>query len=394
MFVKIIVATPILFDKTSPFNHLFGDILASLVTNGHQVKRLLAVENEISDDQTFGLATENVPVKRKAAAHGNIITRYINDSLCNFRMAGKIRRSGADILFEDASYSSHFAVRAAKRAGMQVVTMLQDVWPDNAVQSGLLSEGSLLYRFFEYFQRYVYKRSDRLICISDDMKAFLVSKGVPEEKISVIYNWGYSDETVAISWEENAFVKKYDLSPDTFYAIYAGNIGRMQNLELVVEAAALLQEKKDIRFLIIGTGAREENIRQMVAEKGLKNVEFLPFQPSELATSVYSAAGVNLIPLVKGGTKSALPSKTGVVLSCGRPAIFTFGEGTTFSNMLEESGAGISVDPEDPGKLASAIEKLASERSSDPEPAYGVFRKYFTRSKNMQKYCDIITGDM
>lgn len=392
--MKIVVATPILFDKTSPFNHLFQDILASLVNNGHQVNRILAVENEISDAQTFGLATENIPVKRKAAAHGNIITRYINDSLTNYRMAKKIRRSGADILFEDASYSSHFAVRAAKRKGMQVVTMLQDVWPDNAVQSGLLSEGSLLYRFFEHFQKYVYKRSDRLICISDDMKAFLVSKGVPAEKISVIYNWGYSDETVSIPWEENAFVKKYDLSPDTFYAVYAGNIGRMQNLELVVNAAEQLQTRKDIRFLIIGTGAREEAIRQMVEEKKMENVEFLPFQPSELATSVYSAAGVNLIPLVKGGTKSALPSKTGVVLSCGKPAIFTFGEGTVFSNMLEESGAGISVDPEDPGKLAAAIARLAKNPSCDPEPAYSVFRKLFTRSTNMQKYCDVITGDL
>ncbi len=394
MFVKITVATPILFDPTSPFNHLFGDILASLTQNGHSVTRLLAVENEIQDEQLFGLATENIPVKRKVAAHGNIITRYINDSLTNFRMARKIKSTGADILFEDASYSSHFAVRAAKRAGMQVVTMLQDVWPDNAVQSGLLREGSLLYRFFEFFQQYVYKHSDRLICISDDMKAFLVSKGVPAEKISVIYNWGYSDDTVSINWEENAFVKKYDLSRDKFYAVYAGNIGRMQNLELVVEAAELLQKQENIRFLIIGTGAREENIRQMVAEKGLSNVEFLPFQPSQLATSVYSAAGVNLIPLVKGGTKTALPSKTGVVLSCGRPAIFTFGEGTTFGAMLEESGAGMSVDPEDPKKLASAIEKIAEERSSDPEPAYGVFRKLFTRSTNMQKYCDIITGEL
>lgn len=392
--MKIVVATPILFDRTSPFNHLFGDILRGLVENGHTVTRIVAVEESISPEQLFGLATDNIPVKRKAAAHGNIITRYINDSLTNFRMASMLRRTGAEVLFEDASYSSHFAVRAAKRAGMQVVTMLQDVWPDNAVQSGLLREGAFLYRFFQFFQQYVYKHSDRLICISDDMKAFLVSKGVPAEKISVIYNWGYSDDVVSIPWEENAFVKKYDLSPDVFYPVYAGNIGRMQNLELVVEAAQMLQEKKDIRFLIIGTGAREEAIRQMAEEKGLTNIDFLPFQPAELATSVYSAAGVNLIPLVKGGTKTALPSKTGVVLSCGRPAIFTFGEGTTFGNLLEETGAGTSVDPEDPNKLAAAIEKLAEEKPSDPEPAYGVFRKLFTRSVNMKEYCKIITGEM
>ena len=97
--------------------------------------------------------------------------------------------------------------------------MLQDVWPDNAVQSGLIKQGGLLYRFFEAWQRYVYKRADKLICISDDMKEFIVSKGVEEQKIKVIYNWGYSDDTVNIPWEENKFVKKYDLGRD--FAVYA-----------------------------------------------------------------------------------------------------------------------------------------------------------------------------
>lgn len=119
--------------------------------------------------------------------------------------------------------------------------MLQDVWPDNAAQSHLISEGSLLYKYFEMWQKSVYKNADKLICISDDMKDFIVSKGVNADKIEVIYNWGYSDDVVDIPWEENEFVKKYNLSRDKFYAIYAGNIGKMQNVEIVVNAAKELQ---------------------------------------------------------------------------------------------------------------------------------------------------------
>ena len=308
-------------------------------------------------------------------------------------MSRRIRKLQADVLFEDACYSSHFTVRAAKRRGMQVVTMLQDVWPDNAVQSGLIREGSLLYRFFEYFQQCVYKNSDRLICISDDMKAFLVSKGIPEEKIAVIYNWGYTDETVSIPWEENAFVKKYALSSDCFYPTYAGNIGRMQNVELVLQAAQLLQSRQDICFLIVGSGARSEAMQQLAENMELKNVQFLPFQPTELATSVYSAAGVNLIPLVPGGVKTALPSKTGVVLSCGRPAIFTFGSDTAFAELLNRTGGGVSVDPEDPQALANAILEQADHKQFDPQATYSFFKEYFTRKKNVTRYVDVISGE-
>ena len=390
--MKIVIATPILYDKTSPFNHLFRDILEGLTQKGHQLTRLVAVENTQDSDYTMGLSMDYIPVKRKTADHGNIITRYIKDSLTAFRMSRKIKKIQADVLFEDACYSSHFTVRAAKRRGMQVVTMLQDVWPDNAVQSGLLAEGSLLYRFFEYFQQYVYKNSHRLICISDDMKAFLVSKGVPEEKITVIYNWGYTDETVDIPWEENAFVKKYDLSPDMFYPIYAGNIGRMQNVELVLQAAQRLQDRQDIRFLVIGAGACSNAIRAMAEEMELTNVQFLPFQPSELATSVYSAAGVNLIPLVPGGVKTALPSKTGVVLSCGRPAIFAYGSDCAFAQMLPPGGCSCA-DPADPDVLAQQIADLAQRKAYDRESIYGVFRAHFTRGNNVARYVATITGE-
>lgn len=391
--MKIVIATPILFDKTSPFNHLFHDILEGFLQAGHRVTRLVAVESETDTGYDLGIssdAMEYVPVKRKAAEHGNIITRYIKDSLTNWKMAGELRKvKDADVLFEDVSYSSWLAVRAAKKKGLRVVAMLQDVWPDNAVQSGLLREGSLLYRFFEFFQRYVYKNADRIVCISDDMKAFIAFKGVPEEKISVIYNWGYTDDIVEIPWNENAFVKKFDLQKDLFYAIYAGNIGRMQNVELVLKAAERLQSEEKIKFLIIGAGAREAQIKQMAKEMELSNVTFLPFQPAELATSIYSAAGVNLIPLVPGGVKTALPSKTGVCLSCGQPIVFAFGEDCRFAQTVAAHSAGMCVSAKDPAEMADAIRSLAM---ADQKKEYHLFHEKFVKVKNVEDYVGAING--
>ena len=390
--MRIVISTPILYEQNSPFNHLFRDILEGLLKQGHQVTRLVAVDDGENTDYTMGLGMDYIPVKRPRADHGNIITRYLIDSLTNFRMARMLRKIHGDVLFEDVSYSSHFVVRAAKRNGMKVVSMLQDIWPDNAVQSGLVGEGGALYRYFEFFQRYVYRRSDRIVCISDDMKAFMVSKGIPQEKISVVYNWGYDDETIQIPWDENSFVKKYALSRDLFYAVYAGNIGRMQNVELILQAADHLRQRQDIRFLIIGAGARKEQIQSMAEEMNLKNVEFLPFQSAELATSVYSAAGVNLIPLVPGGVKTALPSKTGVVLSCGRPTIFAFGQDCVFSRLITGTGC-VCVDPSAPRELAEQIALCADQENFDNSGIYELFLHHFTREKNIAQYVRLISGE-
>ncbi len=388
--MKIVIATPILYAPNSPFNHLMKDILQGLLDAGHSITRIVATDD--LQDTSYKMGLEDIhyiPVLRKKAEHGNIIKRYLSDTLTNRKMAKLIKKSSADVLFEDVSYSSCWSIWAAKRKKMQIVSMFQDVWPDNAVQSGLIGQDSLVYKFFSFWQKPVYKHSDRFICISDDMKAFVATKGADPEKISVIYNWGYTDDTVNIPWEENAFVKKYDLSPDIFYPIYAGNIGRMQNVELILRAAAQLKDRKDIQFLIIGEGARLDAIHQMAQDLSLSNATFLPFQPSELATAVYSAAGANLIPLVPDGVKTALPSKTGVCLSCGQPIVFCFGNDCNFSQVAQNYHAGLCVSAEDPAELANAIATLAND--PHPEKQYGLFLDRFVKANNVKAYVGVIT---
>lgn len=388
--MKIAIATPTLYESVSPYNHLFSDILEGFLSAGYSVVRYAACRSESDTDFTYGLdAVEHHRCVRKESGRGNIISRYLRDSFTAFSEARGVRKSDADVLFEDVSYCSHFFVRAAARRGMKIVAMVQDVWPDNAVQTGLIRKGGLLYRFFESVQRYVYRKADRIVCISDDIRAFLIEKGIPAEKIEVIYNWGYGDAPVSIPWEENRFVQKYGLSKDRFYAVYAGNIGRMQNVGLVAEAAALLQADEKIRFLIVGDGVKRDEISAAV--KDMPNVTMLPMQPQSLAEHVYSAAGVNLIPLQPGGAKTAMPSKTAVILSCGRPTVFCFGADASFTGRLGQYPGCESVDPGDAQALADAIRAMKNAPKTDGPAA--LFVELFTRSKNIARYADAVRFD-
>lgn len=388
------MTTPILYDPTSPFNHLLKDMLNGWLADGHEIVRIVACESAADTGYTMGILSDAltyIRVKRKKKNKGHIFQRYLADMLTNIRMAWKMRHiKDADILFEDVSYSSFWSVRMAKKKHMRVISMLQDVWPDNAVQSGLIAPQSLMYRYFEYWQKYVYRRSDTIICISEDMKAFIQSKGVVGKKIEVIYNWGYSDKPVHIAWDDNRFVQKYALEKNVFYAVYAGNIGRMQNVEVVVRAAEELRDHPALHFLIVGGGVRRDAVAQMIEEKGLDNVTLLPLQPSGLAADIYAAASVNLIPLVPGGVKTALPSKTGVILSCGQPVVVCVDPQSGFARMIETSGAGIAVGPDDYKTLAKTIVGLAKKQTIRREDVHACFQHHFSRRRNVQRYSAVM----
>lgn len=396
--MKIVIVTPILFDKSSPFNHLFKDMIEAWLAEGHEITRIVACES--LDDDGYKMRIESdkikyVPVVRKKAKKSNVISRYISDTLANIKMARKIKKiNGAEILIEDVCYCSHWSVKKAKKKKMKVVALLQDVWPDNAVASGLISNGGLIYKFFEFWQKRVYKKADKIICISSDMKQFIINKGVKEDKLEVVHNWGYTDETVNIGWEQNEFVKKYHLDKSLFYAVYAGNVGRMQNVELVVRTAQKLSNQPKIKFLIIGDGVNREQIEHMVEEQKLDNITFLPMQPKELATSVYSAASVNLIPLVEGGIKTALPSKTGVVLSCGKPIIACVDKDSEFAKLIESNECGVAVSPTDENELAQAIIDVYNGKIVfSMQKLQRVFCDNFSRSVNVQKYKECLVDE-
>ncbi|MBQ8345317.1 MAG: glycosyltransferase family 4 protein [Clostridia bacterium] len=392
--MKIVMTTPILYDPKSPFNHLLKDMLEGFLEAGHSVIRIAAVESKNDVEYRLGVESSHttyIPMRRKRAKKSNIIVRYLKDTAMNMRMARRIRSCGGDVLFEDVSYASYWSVKAAKKAGLRVVAMLQDIWPDNAVQSGLIREGSWIYRYFEAWQRAVYKKADSIVCISEDMKAFLVAKGIDEQKIEVIYNWGYSDETVRIPWEKNQFVQKFNLDPTLFYAVYAGNIGRMQNVELIVKAAEQMKEDPTVQFLIVGDGVRRDAIAELVREKELSNVTMLPMQPGEMAVHIYSAAGINIIPLVPDGVKTALPSKTGVVLSCGRPTVFCFGEDCKFSEQIRQAQCGYVTSAENADALAEVIH-ACQLLPTNPfcDRACDFFQKQFTQSAGVKRYQEVI----
>ena len=268
-----------------------------------------------------------------------------------------------------------------------VVYNVQDIFPLNASLSGNLSKKSILYRILSSMQRYAYKKASHIITISEDMKETLVEEGVDKNKISVIYNWSYQDKMYDIENIDFSNVSQI-FNKDKFNVVYAGNIGVMQNVEIIIKAADLLKYEEKIHFHIIGDGVNKNKLYQMSKELMLNNISFWSMMGSEDAPSIYASADVNVIPLIKDVYKTALPSKTATCIACGKPIIFCVGTNSRFVNKAKKEIGCFAVDSDDAEGLKEAILSVYSNPKTFDYGAF--FESNLQMSKNSDKYAEII----
>ena len=163
--------------------------------------------------------------------------------------------------------------------------------------------------------------------------------------------------------KQNAFRREHGLD-DKFVVMYAGNIGLTSCLEDVLHAAEILQEQKDIQFVIVGEGIKKESLEAEMRAKQLKNILFLPFQPRELFPEMLAAADLGLVTLNAGAAFSSLPSKIFNVMASARPILAVTPPGSEIMQIVEEAGCGWNVPPASPEKLAEAIVQLKDRESA------------------------------
>ena len=299
-----------------------------------------------------------------------------------------MKKNKPDKIFLQSCNTAFFTVFYAKHIlKCPLLYNEQDIFPENAYFAGILSESSPIYKAAHALQKYAYKNATALSTISDDMKSTIVDRyGISEEKVQVVYNWGH-EELKAHSEAENAFLKIYPKKPGEFRAVYAGNLGKMQNVELILEAATLMRDESEVSFYIVGGGVNEERLKAFAKEKELTNVKFVGMQPSEEVADLYAAADVNLIPLQKGLIYAALPSKTADCLIAGKPIITCVDPKTAFEKLTGQYGI-INTGCTDSRKLMDAILKIKA--ASPTCQVYGTLKERFARSRNVQKHCQII----
>ena len=273
-----------------------------------------------------------------------------------------------------------------------IVYNAQDIFPDSLVGTGLTKKGSLIWKIGRVVEKITYKYSDKIIVISEDFKSNLLAKGVPEEKIEVVYNWVDQNAVVEIPREGNKLFDKYGLDRSKFYITYNGNIGLTQNMGMLLEVAKALEANEDIQFVLVGNGAYLEQVQQIIKDRNIGNVTLLPFQPYEDISHVFSLGDVSLVISKPGVGANSVPSKTWSIMSASRPVLANFDE-NELKSIVEDNNCGIFTKAGDKVAFTDAILKLYHDRPLCEEMGRNG-RKFvmanLTKEVGTQKYVDVI----
>ena len=268
----------------------------------------------------------------------------------------------------------------------------QDIFPDSLVGTGLTQKGSLIWKIGSIVENVTYKYADKIIVISEDFKKNIMAKGVPEEKIVVVYNWVDQNAVVDVKREENKLFDKYGLDREKFYVTYNGNIGLSQNMDMLLECAKALEANDDIHFVLVGNGAYLDEVKSIVAKRHIGNVTLLPFQPYEDISHVFSLGDVSLVISKPGTGAASVPSKTWSIMSASRPVLANFDE-NELKSIVEQNDCGIFTKAGDKEAFKEAILKLYND--SDLCKEYGKNGRKFvmenlTREIGTSKYVEVL----
>lgn len=273
------------------------------------------------------------------------------------------------------------------------VYCLQDIFPDSLAGTSLAKKGGLLWKIGRVIEDFTYKYADKIIVISEDFKKNIMAKGVPEDKIVVIYNWVDQNKVVDVPREKNKLFDKYNIDRKKFYIEYSGNIGLTQNMDMLLEVMKELKTTHpDIGLVLVGEGAYKAQVEEIVKRDDLTNVTMIPFQPYEDISHVLSLGDAGLVISKPGVGANSVPSKTWSIMSASRPVLANFDE-NELKDILVGNECGIFTKAGDKDAFKRSIIKLYENR--DLCKKYGTNGRQFvmdnlTREVGTRKYVDVI----
>ena len=237
------------------------------------------------------------------------------------------------------------------------VFTVADIWPESAVQLGVL-RNRLLIRLAEWLEWSTYRRAGAIWSVTAGIRQTLIERGLPEKQVFLLPNGVDTEKFRPLSQAQARAELGWEKG---FTLVYAGTIGLAHGLSTLLDAAEQLKSYSDIRLVLVGEGAAKDELIADAQRRQLTNVTFLNAQPHDLMPCIISAADACLVSLRKVPLfEGALPSKMYEAMACARPIVLAV-DGEARQLIAEQAGAALYVEPESAVALAQAILRLRDQ---------------------------------
>ncbi len=390
--MKILVVCQ--YYRPEPFR--VSDICEALAAQGHSVTVVTGTPNypegeiyagyegQAHRDETInGVCVHRCPIhpRKRGALHR--FWNYYSFVLASDRYLRSLKEDFDVVLVNQLSpvMMAEGAVRWARRHQKKTVLYCLDLWPES-LSAGGIRPGSLIYRIFWHISRRIYREADTITITSRGFADyFRTTLRLPSAKL--VYLPQYAEELFDRLPEAPPH-------PGVFNAVFAGNIGEMQTVEIIVEAAGKLTSRPDIHFHIVGDGIRLNDCRRLA--EGLPNVTFYGRRDVSEMPDFYAMADVMLVTLKADPVLSlTLPGKVQSYFAAGKPVAGAI-DGETAA-VVADANCGVCVAAEDANALAEALVSLASAPERLVE--YGAnarryYEAYFQKDAFLRTLTDVL----
>lgn len=288
------------------------------------------------------------------------------------------------------------AEQAKKRHKAKYILNVQDIFPQNAIDLGVLRNKHVI-KFFERMERRAYKSCDVIATPSHEHKNYLVEKrGVLEEKIQVIYHW-VDIKPFAEAKNTGTFRKKYNLE-NKFVVFFGGVMGPSQALDILIRLGKRVEKSHpDIAFLVCGDGSEKERLLNMKKKENADNVYFENWVPKEEYRNLVKEMDVGLITLTAKNTTPAVPAKLMGYLAAELPALGFLHEKSEAHRIIKEAECGASAMYEDEDACLQALLSLYNNKARLKELGENGLRyaeKFLTPEVCIEKWEAVISRDV
>lgn len=272
-----------------------------------------------------------------------------------------IRRQDIIVVESDPFLLPYIGWGLRLRHGAKFLIYLQDIHPHLGVAIGHLKD-SFLTKSLGRSLRWLYRRADRVVVLSEDMRRTLLSDGIKPASCAIVPNWTDAKQ-VHPSMGSNQFRQDAGIPESTFLVMYSGNLGITQQLDVLLEAAEQLRGEPNLLFAFIGSGSAKSRLEDFVRDKQLSNVRFFPYQPKETLGSSLSAADLHVISVHPNALDYLMPSKLYGIMAAARPILAVVRPTSHLARIIEAGQIGTIVPPGDSNAIAAAIRAARCDRN-------------------------------
>jgi len=258
----------------------------------------------------------------------------------------------------------------AKIKSTSFVLEIRDLWPDSIVAVGSIKKESSIIKILDRIAKYIYKKSDLIVVVTNSFKSHLISIGIDKHKIIVITNGFNFQKTLIPNRSIEDIHREYNISTKKTIVSYIGTIGMSHGIKIILEAADTL---KNTIFLIIGEGSEKKSLQIIAKNKKIKNVKFIDSISWQEIVNINQVIDYNLIHLRNLDLfETVIPSKIFESMALKKPIIAgLIGESL---DIINESKSGISIQPENSQSLVNGINYL----ENNPEKSEQITANGFT----------------